>query len=144
MSKDTPMSNAAESEHRQTAKRDAIPALEWIISGLGLTLVTASLGFLLHKAILVECKPPDMQAQLLSSRTGLHGYIATVELKNTGGQTAANLQVLAQLVSPQGEFEREATVDFLPPHSTRQIELYFQQPPTKENLQVQFLSYHIP
>lgn len=138
------MSNVSENSRQHSAKHDAIPMLEWVISCVGFVLVIASLVFLLHKAIFVERKPPDMQARLLSSRKSSQGYVATIELKNTGGQTAAELMIVARLAGEQVDSERQAIVDYLPPKSTRQVNMFFAEQPTPANLRVEFISFNVP
>ncbi len=130
---------------------DSIHLLEWIISGVGLLLVAASLGYLLYKATIVDPKPAVFAAKLLKTRattsgeSGVSGaYVATIELANRGGRTAAKVHVVVELAAEDGTTSRDVEIDYLPPRSTREVSVLFSQRPTESNLKIKFTSYCDP
>ena len=124
---------------------DSIPLLEWVISGVGLLLVAASLCFLMYKAVLVDPQPPIFEAQLVETRARQSGgFVSTIEIANRGGRTAAKVRVLIEMARQAGSDLREFEVDYLPPQSTRQVSVLFEHQPTTSNLKIEFASYCDP
>jgi uncharacterized protein (TIGR02588 family) len=124
--------------------RDKIPRLEWLISGIGLALVCLSLAFLLYKALGEDSAPPGFQAKLLECWEQEMGFHAKVEIRNMGGETAGNLEVLVTLEGASGPEPRRVVIDYLPPYSARIVGVVFSERATEENLTFLFGTYTEP
>jgi uncharacterized protein (TIGR02588 family) len=131
-------------ENKRTGT-DAIPASEWIVSGIGLILVLGSLGFLVYKGIAVEQQPPLFVAQWLETVELEDDYLVKFQVFNRGGESVSSLTVLAEMHSAGGKaIERQVNIDYLPAHSSRQIAMLFPTPPDQSSLLISFGGYQVP
>lgn len=100
------------------------PLLEWIMGGLGLLLVIGCLA-VIGKDILHRGGPPVVDATLQAVRGQPGAWLAEVEVRNTGGETAAAVEIEGAL----GDETASATLDYVPAHGTAHIVLGFAQDP---------------
>ena len=96
--------------------RPKIPALEWVLAGVGAVVLLAAFGVLAREG-LKESDPVRFGAEVtsLAVRDG-HAY-AEVTVRNLGGKPAADVMLEA---AAAGEV-REVTVPFLPGGSERVV-----------------------
>ena len=137
-------SSKASPENRQK-QRARPPRLEWTVAVFGLLLVLAALGALTYEAVTGETSSPDPLIRV----TGVHkvrgGYLAQVEAFNRGGDTAAGLTVEGTLKQNGRDIETsEATLDYLPGRSTREVGLFFTENPQRYRLELRALGYQEP
>ncbi len=71
-------------------------------------------------------------------------FHVTVLVENIGGRTAANVQVIAQLVVDGEMTEGDQTIDFLAPDDTTSLAFVFADDPAAGDLTVGVSGYAIP
>ena len=103
---------------------------EWIVFGVGLTLVVATLAYLAYDAATLSDAPPSIEIRLGDVQQRPHNFIIPVTLINHGDLTAEGVQIEVVLESNNEEKERgEFAVAFLPRRSTREGWVAFQTDP---------------
>ncbi|MFC3126494.1 hypothetical protein ACFOD4_15630 [Pseudoroseomonas globiformis] len=127
--------------------RGKAPWPERLAGLLGLIMLVAVLGILLHQALLRPDTPPGIRLEAGTAEAlgpGL-GYHLPVTAQNLGNQTAASLRV-------QGEIRREGQVvetsllefDYVPDRSQRRGGLFFREDPRQGELVLRPLGYADP
>ncbi|HKR00926.1 MAG TPA: hypothetical protein VJT09_09645 [Pyrinomonadaceae bacterium] len=119
---------------------------EWIVFGIGLALVLATLGYLAYDAATITDAPPSIEVRTGEAERREHNFIIPVTLINHGDRTAEGVQVEVVLESGGTEQERgEFTVAFLPRRSTREGWVAFQTDPgTAERIKARVTGYEKP
>lgn len=98
-----------------------IPPAEWLVAALGLCVVLATLGILLHSAVRNERGAPELTVRvdsIVSGAPGVRHVMFTV--LNDGGTTATDVQVDANVGVSGASETRTLSFEFLPPNSERQ------------------------
>lgn len=98
--------------------------LEWAMGGLGL-LLTVGLLVIVGQEALSTPTPVDLSLRLIGARPVADGWIAQVEIENTGDLTAAAVEIEGKL----GAETASATLDYVPAGATEQIVLGFAADP---------------
>ncbi len=115
---------------RTPRRRKAAPqarALEWGFGVGSAILVVLLLGYLAYQGIRTQ-NPPGFALEVRQVERVGTAYQVSVEVRNTGDSTAADVAVRG--VAGGGEPETSETVlDFLPPRSARQAVLLFTRDP---------------
>ena len=119
---------------------------EWLVFGVGLTLVLATLSYLIYDAATLGDAPPSIEVRTGEPLQRPHNFVVPVLLTNHGDQTAEGVLVEVVLESGGEEKERgEFTVAFLPRRSTREGWVAFQTDPrTVERIKARVLGYEKP
>ncbi len=122
------------------------PALEWAMAALGLMLVVGTLGFILQHAVTEKGSPPRFQVSVVSiHEAGDQGYLTEIEVRNLGGETAAEVVVEGVLHSESGKIEMSrSTMDYVPSHSVRECGLLFLHDPSKGRFVLRVAAYNKP
>jgi uncharacterized protein (TIGR02588 family) len=98
--------------------------LEWAAGGLGGLIVLAALA-----VIVVEARgprdPAEVSARLDSVRPAGGRWLAEVEVRNSGDETAAAVEVEGRL----GAATATATLDYVPAHGRERVTLVFDADP---------------
>lgn len=119
------------------ADRRAVPMLEWVVGVLGALIVAALVGYLVWSAVARDETPPDVRLQVIGIQELPEGYLVRFAAENQGSQAAAALLIEGELELPDGETETgEATIDYLPPRSTREAALVFRNDPVSGDLTI--------
>jgi uncharacterized protein (TIGR02588 family) len=108
-------------------KRGPAPApalLEWGMGALGAVIVLAALAVILSEAFGPR-EPAELHASLRSARPVAAGWLAEVEVANTGDETAAAVEVEGRL----GDRTASATLDYVPAHGVETVVLSFDADP---------------
>lgn len=109
-------------------KKPAAPAapalLEWLMGGLGLLLVLAVLGVTAFEAFGTR-EPARLEASLVEVRLAGVVWLAGVEVRNLGDETAAGVEVEGRL----GDRTAHATLDYVPAHGRERLTLSFDADP---------------
>lgn len=94
--------------------------LEWVTFGVGAVLLVAVLGLLIYQSFTYENTPPVITIAVGEpTHRGGH-YSVPVTAHNSGGQTAAVVQIQIRAYFPNGEHEDgQLTFDFVPMHAGR-------------------------
>ena len=116
---------------RQTSKMSPPALLEWAMGGLGLLLVLAVLAVLASEAFGAR-EPARLEAELGEIRPVGAVWLAEVEVRNLGGETAAAVEVEGRL----GEDTAGATIDYVPAHGSERVTLVFPADPRAAEMSV--------
>ena len=116
---------------RKTSAPPGAAVLEWAMGGLGLLIVLAALGVILVEAAGPR-DPARLEARLESARPEGGGWLAEVEVRNLGGETAAAVEVEGRL----GEDTAGATIDYVPAHGEERVTLVFPADPRAAEISV--------
>ena len=122
-----------------------IPALEWLVAGVGALLVAGTIGYLVIHALWRDQTPPDVRlvAQRVLALEDQH--LVEFRAVNRGGEPAAQLLVEGELVGADCPVESaEATLDYLPPGSHRDGGLFFRHDPRDLELRLRARGYARP
>jgi uncharacterized protein (TIGR02588 family) len=142
-----PTPNAeAEREHRDDDLREPPPSpWEWACAFIGLVLLLASVGYLLHDAFTGQEGVPAPLVRLLDVQQQDGRYLARVQVFNQGRATAAALRVQGELRRGSEVVESsELEFQHVPGKSTREGGLFFVQDPRALQLQLSARSYQKP
>lgn len=101
-----------------------VPVLEWVMAVFGLALVIAALTVILDGAFAVP-GPPEIEARLISARPVPDGWRGEIEVRNTGGATAAGVAIEGRL----GDQTAGATIDYVPAGGRERVVLGFEDDP---------------
>ena len=105
----------------------ALPApalLEWAMGALGLLLVLAVLA-VIGAGAFGPRQPARLEASLGEVRPAGAVWLAQVEVRNLGDETAAAVEVEGRL----GDQTATATLDYVPAHGRRRLTLSFDADP---------------
>jgi len=98
--------------------------LEWTMGGLGLLLVLATLTVIVIEAF-GATEPARLEARLVEVRPAGSVWLAEVEIRNRGGQTAAAVEVEGRV----SDRTAHATLDYVPAHGQGTVTLAFPSDP---------------
>jgi uncharacterized protein (TIGR02588 family) len=119
--------------------------VEWIIGSLGAALFVAMLAVVIWNGAANTESAPSIDVRVESIEPGPHGFAVRFTARNDGDATAATVRVQARLQLPSGQSEeREATLDYLPPHSTRRGGFLFTADPRGRPLEIEAQGYADP
>ena len=120
--------------------------LEWVTFAVGFILVVSTLGYLIYDAATVSEAPPQIEFQLGTPQSQSQQFIVPISVKNTGNQTAENVQIEVVLESGGEEKERgEFQIAFLPRRATREGWVTFETDPrTAERIKARALGFEKP
>ena len=116
---------------RKTSKTPAPARLEWAMGGLGLLLVRAVLAVLAVEAVGAR-EPARLEARLAEIRPAGARWLAEVEVRNLGGETAAAVEVEGRL----GDRTAHAVIDYVPAHGRDRVTLAFDADPRAAEVSV--------
>ena len=96
------------------------PVLQWIMAGLGLVLTLAAAGVIVNEAV-QPASPPDLTAEVTAVRPAAAGFVAQIEVRNLGRDTAAAVQVEGR----SGGETASAAIDYVPGRGRTAVALAF-------------------
>ncbi|MCS6624498.1 hypothetical protein N0B44_16385 [Roseibacterium beibuensis] len=105
--------------------------LEWVMGGLGALIILAVLAVILFEAFGAR-EPARLEAELGEIRPAGAVWLAEVEVRNLGGETAAAAEVEGRL----GDHTAHATVDYVPAHGKERVTLAFPADPRAAEVSV--------
>lgn len=127
------------------AGEEAPPLWEWVTAALGLALLLASLGYLLHDAWTAQDRPPAPAIRVLGVEPQQGRFLVRLRVLNESPATAAALRIEGELKRGDEVVERsEMEFPFLPGRSSRDGGLYFSQDPRTLRLELSARSYQRP
>jgi uncharacterized protein (TIGR02588 family) len=109
---------------RKAAGPPPPPLLEWAMGGLGLLLVMAALTVILIEAFGAH-EPARIEARLTQVRPAGAVWLAEIEVRNLGAETAAAVEIEGRLDGQTAH----ATLDYVPAHGLEQVTLAFDADP---------------
>lgn len=118
---------------------------EWLVAAIGLLLLLASIGYLVHDALGRGKEPPRPLVQVLGVQAQESHFLVRVQVTNRSRATAADLRVEGVLRRGGEVVERSETAFvYVPGMSTREGGLFFSQDPRTLQLEVSVRSYQEP
>jgi uncharacterized protein (TIGR02588 family) len=105
--------------------------LEWAMGGLGGLLVLAALAVIGIEAFGAR-EPARLEARPTEARPAGARWLAEVEVRNLGGETAAAVEVEGRL----GDQTARATIDYVPAHGEERVTLAFPADPRAAEVSV--------
>ncbi|MEL6604466.1 MAG: TIGR02588 family protein [Cyanobacteria bacterium J06614_10] len=119
---------------------------EWITLTISTLVLLAIVGLVLYDWQLTKNLPPAFQIQLTEApRLTENRYYVPFTLKNTGGQIARTVQVIAELHLPDGQDETgEQQFDFLSGNERKKGSFVFEHNPQTGDLTVRVASFGLP
>lgn len=120
--------------------------LHWIAAGIGAAVFFGVIAILLGYGLSEGDGPPVIVVSTGPAVRVPQGFAVAVEVENSGGSTAAEIELegrTGQGTGDEGEVAR-ARLDYLPPGSTRKATLLFSQDPMARGLRVRTLGYRTP
>jgi uncharacterized protein (TIGR02588 family) len=122
-----------------------VPVVEWLVAGLGLLLVAATIGYVALHAVFRDTSPPDLQITAAPPVAQDGVWLVRFRARNRGDEPASEILVEGTLAGGNGPPETaEATLDYLAPQSERQGGLIFTQDPTGRDLRLRAKGYVAP
>ncbi|MCC2676903.1 MAG: hypothetical protein K0R58_3850 [Ramlibacter sp.] len=120
------------------------PWSEWIVAAIGLLLLLASLGYLLHDGN-GDPRPPAPVIRILAIEPQQGRFLVRVQAVNESRATAAALRIEGTVRRGAEVMERsELEFDYLPGRSIREGGLFFTADPRTLQLEVAARSYRAP
>ena len=105
------------------------PVLQWIMAGLGLLLTLTAAGIIVYEAMQPP-SPPDLTAEVTAVRPASSGFVAEIEVRTLGRDTAAAVQVEGR----SGAETASASIDYVPGKGRTAVALAFPGEPARAAL----------
>lgn len=118
--------------------------LEWACGILGLALILLAIGFMTWQVLRSDARYPDLRLVVTDIRPQGERYLVVVRVQNRGGASAQAVRVRGRLAGTGGDEASEATVDYVPAGSARQVGLYFRHDPARYRLELRTEGYQEP
>lgn len=134
-------------EKKQSGEREETSnsVWEWLVAAVGLILVAGAIGATIYRAVTKADTPPTLAVTVDSIERRGEMFLVKFTVKNTGGQTAAAVQIEGELkTAAQIAETAEATLDYAPAGSIRRGGLFFKQDPQNSDLQIRVKGYEEP
>lgn len=104
--------------------------LEWTVFVLGLVLTGSMVSYLAYAAWTEQSGPPRLSVELGAAWSEGDHYVVPVWVKNSGQQTAEQVQVEVELTAADGSKETASfQIPFVPRDATRQGSVTFTTDP---------------
>jgi uncharacterized protein (TIGR02588 family) len=123
---------------------NAIPRAEWIAAAIGFVLVAATVLFLAYQAVAGGSGPPSIAIRVAHQQPDRDGYVVVFDVLNSGGTTAADLEIEGSLTSGDATEVNGLTLPYVPPGSERRAGLFFRGDPSRGRLELRAKGYREP
>lgn len=102
---------------------------EWMLGTIGALIVAALMTLFIHQAV-VRDGPPRLEVTVLEIDHTDAGFVASVMVENTGGQTAENAHLIGEVTDSGSVVETASTtIDYVSPGSRRRATLVLSTDP---------------
>jgi len=120
------------------------PLLEWVVSGLGLALVSGAAAVVLWHGT-QPADPPAIRLRAVGVERTAAGFVVEVEAANGSPSTAAAVEIEGRVSAPGRPVETStATIDYLPGHGRRTAGLVFENDPRSNELKLRTRGFARP
>ncbi len=135
-------SNPNSDEHQDQGRSLA----EWVTFGIATAILLAIVGLVIYDWVITPPLPPTVQVRQTEAIRTINGsYYVPFSVANTGGKTAAAVQVIAELrVNGMVVQRGEQQIDFLSGGESRDGAFIFSRDPRMGELTVRVASYKMP
>jgi uncharacterized protein (TIGR02588 family) len=139
-------SEKAVAEKAVAEKAEVRSLAEWITLTISSLVLLLLVGLVLYDWQISKDLPPAFQVEVSETTQLIEGqYYVPFTLKNTGGQIARTVQVIAELDLPDGDEETgEQEFDFLSGNERKQGGFVFEHDPQTGSLIVRVASFGLP
>lgn len=122
------------------------PLLEWIAAGVGLMFLSGLLGVIGYDALSGSSgEMPAIAIQTKGVSKAGSGYVVAFSAVNSGGGTAAALEIEGQLLDGEKIIETSsATIDYVPGHGSADGGLFFSHDPRTLEVSARPLGFQDP
>ncbi len=129
----------------QVVREAPPPFWEWVVAGIGLLLLVATLGYLTYHAVSSPATEPRPVVEVLGVEQQQQHFLVRIRVQNQGRTTAQALRIVGEL-KRQGQVVETSDLEFpyLPAQSSREAGLLFRQDPRTLQLELQPRSYQKP
>ena len=128
-----------------STRSSPISRFEAAAAVLGGLLVLATLGFLVSEVLTEQDAVGGVRVSARRVQPVEGGWLVQFEAHNLGSAALAEVRVQGRLRLASGEVQvREAQLDYLPGHSTREGGLYFTEAPRPAALELLPGGYQLP
>jgi uncharacterized protein (TIGR02588 family) len=142
----------ADQQHRQGhdpgegGRDDQAPSSwEWVLAGVGLLLLVASVGYLLYYQWSSNDEPPDPAIEVIAIHQQQGRFLVRLRVHNRSHTTAADLRVSGELRQGGQVVERSETeFPYLAAESSHEGGLFFTRDPRALRLELGVESYQVP
>lgn len=138
----SPSDQASVAPHRSFRRSPA----EWTTFSIAALILTAIAGLVVYEWLAKEQEPPALTVVTPElPRESQGSFYLPFEVKNTGGETAESVQVLAELrVNGQVVESGEQQIDFLSGGETEKGAFVFSRDPREGEVNLRVASYKLP
>lgn len=128
--------------NQKESKAAGSSSSELAVGALGGLVTLALIGFLLHQALVLRDRDPQLSVAVVAVEEAAPGFVAQVRVRNSGGGTAEAVHVTGTVTRAGSTVEEvTATIAYVPPSSSREAALVFGSPPGRGDLQVRVTGY---
>lgn len=125
------------------SKRPDRTTAEWVALGVSSVILLAVFA-LVAVQLRNPDAPPDPVARVEQVRPVGDRFQVNVSVRNDGDQTAANIQVNAELQTPDGPVSGDQTIAFLPGGGVEDLTFVFDDDPTASDFTVAVTGFADP
>lgn len=108
------------------------PVLQWTMAAIGGVVTLAVIGVVVWEA-LQPSAPPVLRARIATVTPSAGGYLAEIEVSNSGRDTAAAVNVVGTV---EGASPSTVTLDYVPARGHAKAWLHFDRDPAGASLAV--------
>ena len=125
-------------------RRTAPTGAEWTIFAVAAVLIAGVAGVLLYDWLTSSTDPPIFEVRVTKTEQIDDLHHVEAEVKNVGGEAAAEVTVSASLDIDGDVTELDESVDFLSAHEDTTVTFIFEDDPADGELTVDVTSYREP
>ena len=134
----------AKSKQKSSGSSDA-PPIEWAAAILSTALVIAMLAYTFYQAMSNGSEPPLITVRADSVIDTPGGYLIMFSATNAGDETAAAVQISAELMRDSVAVEESsATLDYVPSQAVRRGGIMFSEDPRMYRLELRATGFSRP
>lgn len=131
-------SNSPETKHQPTLA-------EWISFSISLSILTALISLVIFAWTQQKNTPPIVTLQTTETIREVEGqFYVPFTVTNTGGETAASIQIIAELKDGTYQETGEQEIEFLSGGELEEGAFIFSRDPRQGQLKLRVASYQLP
>ena len=120
------------SRQKANAAVESRPVLQWAMAAIGGLVTLAVIGVVAWEAQ-QPAAPPVLRARMVAVTPSAGGYLAEIEVSNTGRDTAAAVDVVGTL---EGASPSTVTLDYVPAQGRAKAWLHFDRDAARASLAI--------
>jgi uncharacterized protein (TIGR02588 family) len=138
--------NDTDSSPQDVADKPPRSPAEWTTFSIALIILATIVGLVIYEWLTQKHRPPVLSVTSSSEVRQVPGqFYVPFEIKNSGGETAESVQVIAELrINGEVEESGEQQIDFLASGETEEGAFVFSRDPRQGELSMRVASYKLP